>query len=335
MRKVGILLMISVLMVLVVACGGGGDDGVVDEVDVTRVSLYTHNTEVEMTDFLKDLKDETGLEVDSLKGSGGVLWSRIESEFPNVQADMQWGSLHSFTLLAEEKDMLHAYKSPEWEAVPDQFKDPDGKWYGWSYWFNVVAVNTDLLEELGLDKPTSWADLLDPQYEGELVITDPGTSTTGYVFVSTIIQLMGEEEGWAYLEALNKNVGQYVQSGSAPAQMVAEGEYAIGISWDGAVFSRIAEGYPMDYVIPEEGVGYDLDCIFIFKGAKNLEGAQKVIDYVGSERGMKAVAEHRSMVTRPGIAGAIDFEPNFIDYDAVWAADNRDRIMEMWRESIQ
>ena len=114
--------------------------------------------------------------------------------------------------------------------------------------------------------------------------------------------------------------------------MVAEGEYAIGISWDGAVFQRMEQGYPIDYVIPEEGVGYDLDCIFIFKGAKNLEGAKKIVDYVGSERGMKTVAEHRSMVTRPGIAGAIDFEPNFIDYDAVWAAENQERIMEQWRE---
>ncbi len=326
MRKTVIVLLALALMVWVVACGDGEGDN--------RVSMYTHNDEGEMTDFLDDLKDATDLEIDVLTASGGILWSRIESEFPDVEADLQWGSLHSFTLLAAEKDMLYPYKSPEWEEVPEQFKDPDGKWYGWSYWFNVIVVNTDLLEELGLEKPTSWMDLIDPKYKGEIVMPDPGTATTAYVIVSTIMQIMGEEAGWEYLEALNKNVDQYPQSGTAPSQMVAEGEYAIGISWDGAVFQRMEQGYPIDYVIPEEGVGFDLDCIFIFKGAKNLEGAKKIVDYVGSERGMKTVAKHRSMVTRPGIAGAIDFEPNFIDYDAVWAADNQERIMEQWREKF-
>lgn len=326
MKKVGILLLAAILAVCLVACG--------DDADENRVSIYTPNTEEEMTDFLDDMKDATGIEADSFKASGGVLWSRVESEFPEVGADLQWGFLHSFVLMAEQKDMLHSYKSPEWEEVPDQFKDPDGKWYGWSYWFNVIVVNTELLEELGLEAPTSWDDLIDPKYKGEIVMPDPGTATTAYVIASTIMQLKGEDAGWEYLEALNKNVDQYPQSGSAPAQMVAEGEYAIGISWDGAVFQRMEEGYPIDYVIPEEGVGYDLDCIAIFKGAKNIKAAEKVIDYVGSERGMKAIAKHRSMVTRPGIAGAIDFEPNFIDYDAVWAADNRERIMEEWREKF-
>lgn len=325
MKKLSIILLAAMLALLVVGCGEDAEDG-------NQVSVYTHNTEEEMTDFLDDLTDATGLEVDSFKASGGVLWSRIESEFPNIGADVQWGSLHSFTLLAAEKDMLYPYLSPEWEAVPEQFKDPEGKWYGWSYWFNVVVVNTDLIEELGLDVPTSWADLADPQYKGEIVMPDPGTATTAFVIASTVMQIMGEEAGWEYLEALNENVDQYPQSGSAPAQMVAEGEYAIGISWDGAVFSRMEEGYPIDYVIPAEGVGYDLDCIFIFNGAENVEGAKKIIDYVGSERGMQTVAKHRSLVTRPGVAGAIDFEPNFIEYDAVWAAENRDRIMEEWRE---
>lgn len=327
MKKTFVLLLVLGLMVWAVGCSDGSSDD-------NRVSMYSHNDEGEMTDFVNDLKDATGLDIDLLSSSGGIIWSRIESEFPNVGADLQWGSLHSFTLMAAEKDMLHPYKSPEWEDIPDQFKDPDGKWYGWSYWFNVIVVNTDLLEELGLEKPTSWKDLIDPKYKGEIVMPDPGTATTAYVIVSTIMQIMGEEAGWEYLEALNENVDQYPQSGTAPSQMVAEGEYAIGISWDGAVFQRMEQGYPIDYVIPEEGVGYDLDCIFIFKGAKNLEGAKKIVDYVGSERGMKTVAEHRSMVTRPGIAGAIDFEPNFIDYDAVWAAENQERIMEQWREKF-
>src|SRR5690625_8042166 len=72
----------------------------------------------------------------------------------------------------------------------------------------------------------------------------------------------------------------------------------------------------MEGVIPEEGVGYDLDVIWVYKGHEDNESVQKVIDYVGSEAGMESAGEHRSMVTKPGVEGTVgDTEPNLIDYD--------------------
>lgn len=311
-------------MLLLSACGGNDN----------TVELYTHNDESEMQAFASALEEETGVNIDILRMSSEEAWSRIDAEYPDVGADMQWGMLHSFALIAEEEDMLESYDSPTWEDVPDEFKDPDGKWYGWSYWFNVLAINDDLLDELGLDKPESWEDLLDPQYEGEIVLPDPGTSGTAFLFVSAIMQIMGEEEGWEYLEQLDENVGQYSQSGSAPAQMVAQGEYAIGITWDQAVFDRMDEGYPISPVVPEEGVGFDLDVAWIFKDADNMEASKKVIDFIGSDEGMELAAEYRSMVTKPGMSADLDFDPNFIDYDAVWAAENRERIMQEYQEKF-
>jgi iron(III) transport system substrate-binding protein len=208
---------------------------------------------------------------------------------------MQWGMLHSFAIKAKANDYLESYQSPTWDDVPDKFKDPDGKWYGWSYWFNLLAVNTDILEKKGLDMPQSWEDLLDPQYKGEIVLPDPGTSGTAFLFVSTIMQIMGEEKGWEYLKKLDENVAQYTKSGTAPAQMVAQGEYAIGITWDQAVFERIEEGYPLEAVFPSEGVGYSLDVVWMFKDANNKDKVKKIIDYIGSEKGMKLASEHRSM----------------------------------------
>lgn len=126
---------------------------------------------------------------------------------------------------------------------------------------------------------------------------------------------------------------KYTQSGDAPAQMVAQGEFAIGISWDQAVFNRIEEGYPIQAVFPEEGVGYDLDVIWMFKDAENRETVEKIIDYIGSEEGMLKSAEHRSMVTKPGIEGTVEnVEQYLIDYDAEWAEENRDRLMEEFRQ---
>lgn len=299
--------------------------------EAAAVRMYSHNDEPELEAFVAALRAETGLDIQVLRLSSGEAWARIQAESPNFGADVMFGMMHSLALRAVDEGFLHPYVSPEWESVPGEFKDPDGYWYGWSYWFNAFIVNTELVDELGLDIPRSWRDLLDPQYRGEIVMPDPGTSGTAYLMLATIMQLMGEEAGWDYLSKLHRNVGQYTKSGTAPAQLVAQGEYAIGITWDQAIFQRIEAGFPVVAVLPEEGVGYDLDVVWIFNGARDLEAAKQVIDFIGSERGMTLAGQYRSKVTRPGIPSLVDFDPPVIAYDAVWAAENQDRIMAEWR----
>lgn len=332
MKKSILLTALLSFSLLITACGDGENSGEATE-EKGELDVYTHNDSEEMQDLVDGLEEETGIKLNVLRTSSGEGWSRMQSEAPDFGADMQWGMLHSIALKADKEDFLEPYESEEWEDVPDEFKDEDGKWYGWSYWFNLLGINEDILEEKGLDKPESWDDLLDPQYEGEIVLPDPGTSGTAYLFVSTILQIKGEEEGWEYLEKLNENVGQYAKSGDAPAQMVAQGEYAIGITWDQAIYNRIDEGYPLEAVIPEDGVGYDLDVVWMFKDTDNRELAEEVIDYIGSEEGMEKSAEHRSMVTKPGV-GSEEIEDYLIDYDAEWAEENQDSIMEKWRDKF-
>lgn len=329
MKKYLVPVLFLALSLLVAACSDSGDASE----SKGEIDVYTHNDSEEMQDLVKGLEDETGIDLNVLRTSSGEGWSRMQSEAPDFGADMQWGMLHSIALKADKEGYLESYDSPEWEDVPDEFKDEDGKWYGWSYWFNLLGINEDILEEKGLDKPESWEDLLDPQYEGEIVLPDPGTSGTAYLFISTIMQIMGEDDGWDYLEKLDENVGQYAKSGDAPAQMVAQGEYAVGITWDQAIYNRVDEGYPLEAVIPEEGVGYDLDVVWMFKDTDNRELVEEAIDYIGSEKGMEKSAEERSMVTKPDVEGTAEgIEDYLIDYDAEWAEENRDRIMEEWRD---
>ena len=105
----------------------------------------------------------------------------------------------------------------------------------------------------------------------------------------------------------------------------------IGITWDQAVEKRREEGYPIEMIIPDEGTGYVLDIAVIYKSAKNPEGAKKFIDYVGSREFQQEVAKYRSKVTYPGVESLVKFEPKLIQYDAKWAADNRERIMGSWK----
>lgn len=302
------------------------------KVDSGVVKYYTDNDESELDPFASAIVEGTGLKLEPLRMSSGEAWARVDAEAPNINADVHFGWPLSFALMAKEKGLLMKYKSPAWKDISDEYKDPDGYWYGWSYWFACIAVNTKLLNEKGYDMPRSWKDLLDPKWKGEIVMPNPGTSGTAFLTVSTIMQLFGEEEGWKYLEALNKNVAQYTKSGSAPGQLAAQGEYIIGITWDQAVEKRKNEGYPIEMVIPEEGTGYVLDIAVIYKNTENPESAKKFIDYIGTRDFQELVAHYRSKVTYPGVESLVKFDPKLIDYDAKWAADNRNRIMSTWKE---
>jgi len=87
-------------------------------------------------------------------------------------------------------------------------------------------------------------------------------------------------------------------------------------------------------VIPEEGTGYVLDIAVIYKNTKNPKGAKKFIDYIGTKEFQEVVAQYRSKVTYPGVEALVKFNPKLINYDARWAADNRDRIMSLWKEKF-
>ncbi len=329
MKKIISLLIVLFVMVFAVSLFAASSG---KEKEGGTIKYYTDNDESELDVFAEAISKGTGLKLEPLRMSSGEAWARVEAEAPNIGADLHFGWPLSFALMAKEKGLLMKYKSPAWEKIPAQYKDPDGYWYGWSYWFACIAVNTKLLKEKGYEEPKSWMDLLDPKWKGEIVMPNPGTSGTAFLAVSTIMQLYGEEKGWDYLAKLHKNVAQYTKSGSAPGQLVAQGEYMIGITWDQAVEKRKNEGYPVKMIIPKEGTGYVLDIACIYKSTKNPEGAKKFIDYIGTKNFQEVVAKYRSKVTYPGVEALVKFNPKLMNYDAKWAAENRKRIMEEWKK---
>jgi iron(III) transport system substrate-binding protein len=296
------------------------------------LKVYTNADVNEMEKWAPEAERVTGMKIEwSPRMASTELWARVMAEAPNFQADVIWGFLNGHALVGTQRGFFIPYKSPAWADIPAKFKDPDGYWNGYNYWFAAGVVNTKLLAEKKLPKPKSWQDFANPAYKGDLVMPDPSTSGTAFISVAAIMQIYGEEKGWDLLKRIGKNVAQYPQSGSAPSQLVAQGEYAVGISWDQAIYGRIEQGFPIEAIVPEEGTAYDLESVAILKGCKNMEGAQKLIDWLGSQEGQTFIGKFRSKVTRPGIPSRVKVDPNLIKFDAIWAAENQKRIMSEWK----
>jgi iron(III) transport system substrate-binding protein len=291
--------------------------------------------------IFQTFKSQYGVDVTCLDMSSGEALERIRAEAENPQGDVLFGTTNLSHVNLAAEGLLEPYKGLGWNQLPDgPIKDPDGNWTGFYYGVIGFACNPDRLAELGAECPTSWADLLDPVYKGEIVIASPAASGTSYTVLSGLAQLMGEDGAFEYYHQFDQNVGQYTESGSAPGTLAATGEYAVGISFSHDIQVQQDKGLPVTINFPEEGTPFEIGGISILKGAKNLAAAQAWVDYVFTpafQRYHNDVA-HRIPVI-PGVKlaeGTVGLEDvKLIEgYDPTdWAAQ-RDPLVARWQDEI-
>src|SRR4030042_1167083 len=152
--------------------------------------------------------------------------------------------------------------------------------------------NTKVLKEKHLPMPKGWYDLLNPVFKGLIAMPDPSASGTGFLQIASILQMYGakegKEDGWNFLKSLDKNMAEYIKSGSRPAKMTAQGEFAVGCSFDFVVGEQKKQGFPVELVFPVEGAGYEGEANALMTGAKNPAPAKKFLDWAVSENAMQA-----------------------------------------------
>src|SRR3546814_5941160 len=105
------------------------------------------------------------------------------------------------------------------------------------------------------------------------------SSGTGFLDVSSWLQLFGEDEEGEYMDALHQNIARYTLSGSAPCKLAASGETVIGISFAFRGAKSKADGAPIDIIVPEEGIGWDMEATAIVAGTSKMEAAKTLLDW--------------------------------------------------------
>ena len=86
----------------------------------------------------------------------------------------------SFTSQMVDKGYAETYKPTVWDEIPDNLKDPDGKWVAAYYGVLSIASNTTLVK----NPPQTWADLKKPEYKGQVTINgDPREAGAAFAAV--------------------------------------------------------------------------------------------------------------------------------------------------------
>lgn len=319
--------------------------GVPGIAEAGKITVYTSYEEDELASFLEAMQqDLPDVEVDVLRLSTGDLRARMLAEADNPKHDVIWGWAATSMVDPRIMAMLEPYSPADIEKVPARFRDKDGNWFATTGYMGAFCVNNPEMEKAGLAMPASWQDLVKPEYEGKLVMPNPASSGTGYLHVASILQMMGEEKGWAYLDALDKNMDQYIKSGSKPCNAASAGEFTIGISFALRAIKNIDEGYPITMVLPSEGAGHELEANALMKSSQNKEDAKKFLDWTVSKSAEAQYNKWKSIVTMQGRempekfkeAGLPeDISTVLFEADYAWAAENRDRILAEWQKRYE
>jgi iron(III) transport system substrate-binding protein len=144
------------------------------------------------------------------------------------------------------------------------------------------------------DAPKSYADLLDPKWQGKMVKGHP--SYSGAILTTTYI--LSRELGWSYLEKLAQQKVMQVQSAGDPPRKIALGERAVMA--DGNDYSVILlkdQGKPVEVVYPAEGAPLIIVPSGVFKSAPNPNAARLFQSFFFSREAQQMLVDefaHRS-----------------------------------------
>ena len=158
--------------------------------------------------------------------------------------------------------------------------DNGNRWVTWERQAGAIVVNKDILAKYGLEVPSTYEDLLKPEYKGLIAMPDPKSSGTGYFFYKNWCNLWGEDAALNYVDALYGNLKQFTESGSGPIKLLRQGEVAIGLALTFQAVSEINDGQPFDIIYPPEGSPYSLTGTAMVNDHQDKTGVQEVYDYI-------------------------------------------------------
>lgn len=288
----------------------------------------------------------TGVKVNmTAKGSGEAL-AQLNAERANPKTDIWFGGTGDPHLQAAEQGLSLEYKSDQLKDLHPwaQKQAADSKYRTVGVYLGPLGFgyNKELLAKKKAAPPLAWADLLKPEFKGEVQMANPASSGTAYTMIATLVQLMGEEKAFDYMKKLHGNISTYTRSGTAPVKAAARGETAVSISFIHDVTTEAVGGFPVGSSSPAEGTGAEIGSMSIVKNGPNPEAAKKFYEWALTPGGQQFGLAARQFQLPSNIKVAKDprvIDPSKLklinyDYAKYGASAERRRLIARWEKEV-
>lgn len=238
-----------------------------------------------------------------------------------------------FAGTAVQKGVLAPYEAPSAAKLPTSLHAP-----GWEATFVGVpgfVVNTDFLKSKSIAVPTSWADLIKPDYKGLIGFGKPGSSGTATMaFVAMNLAAGGTlddySKGVTYGQALLNNLA----SSEGNADTFEKGEVPIQIKYDFNLIALAnaekAKNVNAQVVIPSDGSIYAPSAIIANQyDTGHADFIKAFMEWILSDQGQTIFAKFgarpiRSVIDGGGLTLGADAKTLWLPDDQYKAVQNVD-----------
>jgi len=180
------------LAATVSGCSSGDGEGVV------RVYSGRH---YDLEEAFVQFSEETGISLEFLTGSDAELRERIAAEGEDTQADVYLTVDAGNLAIAAEQDLFLPLDDPVLiDAVPENLRDPENRWFGLTVRARTIVYHPDRVAPD--EVPTTYEELADPRWEGRVCLRNSANVYTQSL-VASLISAHGRDEaleivrGWA------------------------------------------------------------------------------------------------------------------------------------------
>ena len=297
------------VMAVLAGCGAKSDSG-----RSKTVVIYVSEDQVFSEPILKDFEKETGIQVKAVfdteeSKSTGVM-NRLLAEKNNPQADVYWANEPVRADVLRQQGLSTPFQPENARQIPDQFKDAQGYWTGFSARARLLVVN-----RAAKAKPTSILAYVDPKLKGKAVIANPlfGTTTAQ---MAALFSAWGDEKGKQFLAGMKANQVKLSTSNGESADFVGSGEFEFALVDSDDAVDRMRHGKPIDIVYPDQGdgeVGVLIvpNAVALIRGGPNPDNGKRLIEYLVSKETERklAVADCAQIPLNPGVTPPKELKP--------------------------
>jgi iron(III) transport system substrate-binding protein len=275
--------------------GGGKEAAPAAGAAPQKLMIYTSMKEV-LIGELKEafVKKYPNVSVDYYSAGAGKIMAKLAAERQSGQvvADILWTSEVPDFFALKKENMLEKYVSPEAAKTASPVNDPDGYFTAARLGTLGIVYNTQKIKT----PPKEWNDLLKPEFKGAFAIANPALSGTAFVSVGMLV----ENFGWEFIQKLRANGAMMGQGSGQVVDDTAVGSLVACIGVDYITLDKVEKGAPLGFFNPPEMLVIPSPAAII-KGTKNLDAAQKFIDFLLSAEGQTIISKANTIPVRPEI----------------------------------
>ena len=207
----------SYLVLCLFACG----------LNAAEVNIYSARKEDLIKPLLQKFEKQTNIKVNLVTGKADALLERLISEGKNSPADLLITTDAGRLYRAQQAKMLQAVNSETLNnAIPEQYREPQGYWYGLSLRARPIVYAVDQVKP---EQLSTYEALADDNWKKKICIRS-SENIYNQSLVASLISHNGEENTLLWAQSFVSNFARPPQGGDRDqVKAVAAGQCDIAI----------------------------------------------------------------------------------------------------------